>query len=105
MTSLPFESAESLYCYSRVITALQVGEYPLQDERLAVPCHVISGSCDDAVSPHESRRFIELHEGAVYSEIAGMDHFGLYNHLGLLDVVARYIKNLGPVAPVSQTPA
>ncbi|MBA1429379.1 MULTISPECIES: alpha/beta fold hydrolase [Pseudomonas fluorescens group] len=105
LTSLPFESAESLYCYSRVITALQVGEYPLQDERLAVPCHVISGSCDDAVSPHESRRFIELHEGAVYSEIAGMDHFGLYNHLGLLDVVTQYIKNLGPVAPVSQAPA
>jgi len=102
LTSLPFESPESLYCYSRAITALQVGEQPLQEVLLTIPCHVIAGSCDEAVSPQESRRFSALHAGVDYSEISGMDHFGLYNNLGLLEVVATYIKNLGSAGDTRQ---
>ncbi|KTT63906.1 hypothetical protein NS383_17705 [Pseudomonas oryzihabitans] len=94
LTSLPFESAESLYRYSRAITGLQLGETVLDQMALGIPCHVIAGSCDEAVSPQESRIFSALHPGAEYREISGMDHFGLYNHAGMLEVVTSYIRNL-----------
>ncbi|UTH76458.1 alpha/beta fold hydrolase [Chromobacterium sp. IIBBL 290-4] len=92
LTSRPFESPDSLYRYSRVITALQVGGRALHQGELGVPCHVITGACDAAVSPEESRRLAAVHADAVYSEIAGMDHFGVYNNPALMQAVAIFIE-------------
>jgi pimeloyl-ACP methyl ester carboxylesterase len=104
LTSLPFESPESLYRYSRVICALGVTVQRSEIMPLDLPCHVIVGSGDETINPQESRMFTELHEGVKYSEIAGMDHYGVYNHPTLLSTITTYLGSLKNLVE-DQTPS
>jgi hypothetical protein len=71
---------------------------------LDLPCHVIVGSGDETINPQESRMFTELHEGVKYSEIAGMDHYGVYNHPTLLSTITTYLGSLKNLVE-DQTPS